>query len=77
VYSVKNLSDHGLGWWCILLSNQFDFFLELILANVIETSQFVDLSQSQLGFAQVTQSGLGVVLRNVLIGVVFSEIYVS
>ncbi len=46
----------------------FDFFAELILSNIVETSKFVDLTQGQFGLAQVSQSGLRVILRNILIG---------
>ena len=54
--------------WCILLAHPFEFFFVFNCANVVHFSQFVQLSQGQMSFAQVTQLWLAVVLRHVLIG---------
>ena len=52
---------------CILLANQFEFFSILIGSCVLHTAQFVQLLESEFGFAQLTQMRLCVVGCNILI----------
>ena len=47
--------------------HSFDFFFKFKGPYVLHPAQFVYLPQGQFGLAQVTQSGLAVVLRQVLI----------
>ena len=44
-----------------------DFFFELKSPDVLHPAQFVDLAQGQFGLAKITQPGLAVVLRQVLV----------
>ena len=48
--------------------NSFEFFFKLVGSYIVESTQFVDLAQGELGLAQITQGGLGVVLCHILIG---------
>lgn len=45
----------------------FEFFFELIGANILHATQFVDLSKSEFCFAQVAKLRLTVILTHVLI----------
>ena len=65
---VTKLLHHGLGWWCVLGLDAFEFFLELILPDVVEMAQAIDLTQSEFGLAQISQARLAVVLGHILIG---------
>ena len=52
---------------CILLTHQFEFFFVFNCSNVVHFSQFVQLPQGQVSFAQVTDFKLAVVLIKALI----------
>jgi len=62
------MSESGLGRWCVLQLDLFEIFFEFILPYIIQLAHAIDLSQRELGLAQVMQAGLAVVLRHVLIG---------
>ena len=66
--TVLLLSYHGLCRRRVLLLDLLEFFFEFIGAHIIHAPQFVDVSQRELGLAEISQSWLGVVLRYVLIG---------
>ena len=52
---------------CVLLFDQFEFFSVFHRPYIIHLAQFVQLTQGQASFTQVTQLGLTVVLARVLI----------
>ena len=62
------MSESGLCWWCVLQLDLFEIFFEFILPYIIQLAHAIDLSQRELGLAQVLQAGLAVVLCHVLIG---------
>ena len=53
---------------CVLSFDLLEFFFVFVGSYIIHLAQFVQLAQSQAGLAQVAQSGLAVVLADVLIG---------
>jgi hypothetical protein len=65
--SLRYLLHHGLCWRCVLLLYFFHLFFELKRTHILHPAQLVDLPQSELGLAQITQPGLAVVLGHVLI----------
>jgi hypothetical protein len=60
-------SHHGLSRRRILCLDLFEFFLELILPDVIELPQAIYLPQRELGFPEIAQPGLAVVLTHILV----------
>ena len=65
--SLRYLLHRGLCRGSILLLHSLDFFFELKRTHILHPAQLVDLPQSELGLAQITQPGLAVVLGHVLI----------
>ena len=64
---VTKLSQRGLCWWRILGLYALEFFLEFVLADIVQLPQAIDLPQCELGFAQIAQARLAVILRHILI----------
>ena len=54
----KNLLDWWGRWWRVHLFNFFNFFIKFILTQVIHPANFINLHQSQAGFAQIFKSRL-------------------
>jgi len=68
--------------WCVLFFDLLEFFFVFVGSHVVHLAQFVELAQGQACLAQVAQSGLTVVLADILIGfgtalVDFVEYHVS
>lgn len=47
--------------WCVLRFDLFDFLFEFVFSHIVHLAQLVELTQGQLGLAQVAQARLGVV----------------
>lgn len=56
------------GRWGVLFADQLQFLFVFNGFDIVHATQLVELTQSETTFAQVSQSGLTVVLREILIG---------
>ena len=55
-------------WRCVLSFDLLEFFFVLVGSHILHLAQFVQLAQGQACLAQIVQSGLAVVLADVLVG---------
>ncbi len=55
-------------WGCVLLFDLLEFLFVFVGSHILHLAQFVQLAQGQACLAQIVQSGLAVVLADILIG---------